>query len=59
MGIFKERRFWAALIPVVVMVAGAAGVPVTDEVLADTGDKVVAGSSAVLALWSLFFPKQA
>lgn len=59
MGIFKERRFWAALIPVVVMVAGAAGVPVAEDALAETGDKVVAASSAVLALWSLFFPKPA
>jgi hypothetical protein len=59
MSVFTERRFWAALLPVLVIVSGALGVPVTEDVLAQTGDKVVAGTSALLALWSLFFPKKA
>lgn len=59
MDIFKQRRFWAALIPAAVMVSGAFGVPLTEDILNSTADQVVAGVSAVLSLWSLFAPKPA
>jgi hypothetical protein len=55
--LFKQRRFWAAVVPVVTMVAGAFGVPIADEVLTGTGDKVIVAFTSLLAAWSLFFPK--
>ena len=55
----KHRRLWAALIPVLVIGGSYAGIPLTEDVLADFGDKVVALASSVLALWSLARPKPA
>lgn len=55
--LLKERRLWIAALPVVVMVANALGVPLTAEMLTDTGDKVLAAVASVLALWSWFKPK--
>jgi len=55
--LFINRRGWAALIPGIVMLSQLAGVEVTEDVLADTGDKLVAAASALLALWSLYRPK--
>lgn len=57
MDILKQRRFWVALMPVLVMVGNAAGVEITEDVLAQTGDKVVAAGMALLSLWSYFQPK--
>ena len=55
--LLKERRLWIVALPVVVMVANAAGVPLTEEMLTDTGDKVLAAVASLLALWSWFRPK--
>lgn len=57
MDIFKQRRFWVALLPAAVMAANAFGVPVTEDVLTGTGDQVLAGVMSLLALWSYFAPK--
>lgn len=57
MDIFKQRRFWVALLPVAVMTANAFGVPLTEEVLSSVGDKVLAAVMAGLSLWSYFAPK--
>lgn len=57
LALLKERRLWIAALPVVVMFANAAGVPLTEEMLTDTGDKVLAAVASVLALWSWFAPK--
>lgn len=59
MDFLYHRRLWAALIPVVVIVSGTAGLPLTEDLLADFGDKVVALASSALAIWSLFKPKPA
>jgi len=57
MDIFLQRRFWIAVVPVAIMVANALGVPITEELLASTGDKVVTGAMGLVALWSYFQPK--
>ena len=57
MDIFKQRRFWVAVIPVGVMVANAFGVPITEGALSEVADKAVVGVMAVLSLWSYFAPK--
>lgn len=57
MDIFKQRRFWVALLPVAVMTLGAFGVPVTEEMLSGTADKVLVGVTSLLSLWSYFAPK--
>jgi hypothetical protein len=59
MDIFKQRRFWVAALPVVVLTANAFGVPLTEGMLADTGDKLVTAAMGVLSLWSYFQPKKA
>lgn len=59
MDIFKQRRFWAALIPAAVIVSGAFGVPITEDMLNTTADKVVVAVSGLLSLWSYFAPKPA
>jgi hypothetical protein len=57
MDIFLQRRFWAAIIPPAVLVAGAFGIPITEELLTGTLEKLVALAPSVLALWSLLQPK--
>jgi len=57
--IFKQRRFWVAALPVVVLVANAFGVPLTEDVLTSVGDKVLVSVTSLLSLWSLFAPKAA
>jgi hypothetical protein len=52
-----HRRFWAAAIPLLVVVSGYFGVPITEDLLVDLGDKAVALLSAGLAAWSLLQPK--
>lgn len=55
--LLKQRRLWVAALPVVVMIANAVGVQVTESMLTDTADKVLAGVMAALALWSFVHPK--
>lgn len=57
MNLLLQRRIWAALIPPAVIIAGYFGVPITDEILTDTLDKVVALAPSGLALWSYVRPK--
>ena len=55
--LLKQRRIWVALIPVVVMVSNALGVGVTEGMLTDTLDKVLAAVMSGLAIWSYARPK--
>lgn len=57
MDLLTQRRLWIAALPCLVIIANAAGVPITEEILADVGDKVLAGAMGVLSLWSYFAPK--
>ena len=57
MDLFKNRRFWAAVTPLAVVVAGQFGVPITEEMLTSLADKGLVFFSAGLTLWSLFAPK--
>lgn len=56
--ILSQRRIWVGLIPLAIAAGKLAGVELTDDLLVDTGDKVVTGSMALLALWSYVKPKQ-
>ena len=47
------------MIPVLVIGGSYAGIPLTEDVLADAGDKAVALASSLLAIWSLARPKPA
>lgn len=58
MDIFKQRRFWVAVLPVVVLVANGFGIPLTEGTLSDVGDKLLTGVMSMLSLWSLFQPKK-
>ncbi len=55
--LISQRRIWVALIPASVMVAQVFGVEITEDVLTNTFDKVLAGGMSALALWSYFAPK--
>lgn len=55
--LLKQRRIWVAGIPIAVMVSNALGIPITEDLLTNTGDKAVTGIMAVLALLSYFKPK--
>lgn len=55
--LFINRRGWVALLPGLVVVSQLFGVEITEDVLESTGDKVLAAATAVLALWSLYFPR--
>jgi uncharacterized membrane protein len=55
--LLKQRRIWVALIPVAVMVSNALGFAITEGVLTDTVDKVLAAVMAFLAVWSYYRPK--
>lgn len=59
MELLKQRRFWVALTPVLVMAANAAGIEITDTMLQETGDKIVVAAMSLLSLWSYFQPKPA
>ena len=59
MDIFKQRRFWVAALPVAVLTANAFGVPLTEGMLVDTGDKLLTAVMGILSLWSYFQPKPA
>lgn len=55
--LLKQRRIWVAIIPVVVMVANALGVEITEALLTDTADKILAAVMSGLSIWSYFRPK--
>lgn len=55
--VFLNRRGWVAIVPTVVIVANFFGVPLTEDILTTTGDKVVVGIMSALSLLSLFRPK--
>lgn len=55
--LLSQRRIWVALIPLVIGVGDAFGIKLTEELLTNTGDQIVAGVMAALALWSYVRPK--
>jgi uncharacterized membrane protein len=57
MDLMTQRRLWVAILPAAVIIANAFGVPLTEGMLADTGDKLVTAAMSFLALWSYFQPK--
>lgn len=55
--LLKQRRIWVASIPIAVMISNALGIPLTEDLLTTTGDQVMTGVMALLALISYFKPK--
>lgn len=55
--LLKQRRIWVAGIPIAVMISNALGIPLTEDLLTTTGDQVMTGVMALLALISYFKPK--
>lgn len=52
-----QRRIWVALIPAAVIVSNTLGIPLTEDILQTTGDKIVTAVMAALSLASYFKPK--
>ncbi len=54
-----NRRGLIALIPAVVFLSSAFGMPIAEEMLNNTYDQGMAVVTSVLALWSLLRPQKA
>ena len=57
MDIFMQRRFWVAALPAITIALSAFGVPVTEDMLTATADKVLVAVMGLVSLWSYFAPK--
>lgn len=53
-----QRRVWAFAIPIIITAAKAAGIEITEDILTNTKDQVVAAVMALLSLWSYVRPKK-
>jgi hypothetical protein len=55
--LFTNRRGWAFVAPITVIVLDAAGISADEAAVQANIEKAAMGASALLALWSLVRPK--